>query len=119
MQPIYFNGIDIGKVRQIEEFDDKLVSRIVSSLNTYQRMSMMIRGSLELGKLRMENWKAERSFFLFKCPVHGYQVTYPSGYFENLQCLPCFREELGLEEKKREARIEIVADLNYAPHSAK
>jgi hypothetical protein len=100
MRQVYFNGIDLGKVTKLDEIDEALIAEIVSSLSVGQTLSMMIRGYLELGKLRMENWKGEASFYLFKCPVHGYQITYMSGYFDALKCIPCLREELGLKKER-------------------
>ena len=107
MPQVYFNGIDLGKVKELDEIDEALVAEIVSSLSVGQTLSMMIRGYLELGKLRMENWKGEASFYLFKCPVHGYQVTYMSGYFDALKCIPCLREEMGLKKERASTQLSV------------
>lgn len=104
MTEVYFNGIDLGKIKELDEIDEAKIAEIVSSLNMRQSMSMMVRGYLALGKLRMENWKGEANFYLFKCPVHGYQVTYKSGYFDELKCNPCLREELGLNKERVDVR---------------
>lgn len=107
MQQVYFNGIDLGKVKKLDEIDEAFITEIVSSLSNMQTLSMMIRGYLELGKLRMENWKGEASFYLFKCPVHGYQVTYMSGYSDALKCVSCVREELGLSKERASTQLSI------------
>ena len=66
---------------------------------------MMIHGYLELGKLHMENWKGEASFYFFKCPVHGYQVNYKNGYNDELSCIPCIREEFGLKKERTTTQL--------------
>lgn len=113
MQKVYFNGIDLGKVKELDEIDEALIAELVSSLNVRQTLSIMVRGYLNLGRLRMENWKGEANFYLFKCPVHGYQVTYKSGYFDELKCIPCLREELGLKKERVETREQAtMPDIN-------
>lgn len=100
LQHVYFNNIDLGYISNFEDINQDLVIKIVSSLNMMQTLSIMAKGYIEIGKIQMENWKKEKMFYLFKCPVHGYQISYPSGYSEKLQCLPCLRQEYGLEMKE-------------------
>lgn len=96
MVEVVFNGINLGKITNLDEIDDSLVNRIAGTLTTMQTLSLMVRGNIELGELKMDNWKSKKMFYLFKCPVHGYQVSYPSGFTETLHCIQCLREELEL-----------------------
>jgi hypothetical protein len=105
MQQTCFNGINLGHIKDLDELDEALIHEIVKSLNISQNLSMMVKGYLELGKLRMENWKGEANFYLFKCPVHGYQITYSSGFLYELKCIPCIREELGLEKERPSTKL--------------
>ncbi len=48
-------------------------------------------GHINRGKNRLEA-------YLFKCDVHGLQVTSPSGHYELLLCPECLRERQTVEE---------------------
>jgi hypothetical protein len=51
-------------------------------------------GSVSRGEHRLDA-------YLFKCDVHGLQVTIPSGHYELLLCPACMRER-EVEEKSKE-----------------
>jgi hypothetical protein len=105
MEHVYFNNIDLGRITNLDEIDEKLVYRIASSLDTMQTLSLMLRGSLEIGELRMFNWKGAKMFYIFKCPSHGFQITYRTGYSDLLQCISCLREEYDLKEKNEISQL--------------
>jgi hypothetical protein len=99
MAPIEFNGIDLSKITDLDQIDSNLVNRVAGSLTTMQTLSMMVHGSLEIGELKMENWKAAKMFYLLKCPSHGYHITYATGFYNILQCILCIREEYQLKKE--------------------
>ena len=102
----FFNGIDLSTLSTLDDINEDFVNRIVSSLTSAQSLSMMIKGHLFLGNLKMANWKGPASFYLFKCPTHGWQITYKSGYQKELSCVSCIREEYGLKKE----RVSVDAD---------
>ena len=58
-----------------------------------QRLRVRLLGQAYIGHRRNPGWKEALPFYLFKCCKHGYQVSRPSGYNQNLICSECFREK--------------------------
>ena len=39
--------------------------------------------------MKLDGWKEEIPFYLIKCPIHRYQISYPSGFKGTLSCPKC------------------------------
>lgn len=83
-------------MNQIEYFEDaneNLLNQIVMGLNFLQKMVLSLYGYLKVGYLMMVGWNEKLPLFLFKCPVHGYQINYQTGFNNILYCPKCLKEE--------------------------
>jgi hypothetical protein len=58
-------------------------------LSILQRIELKLLGSVKLGDERRLGWRGELPIYLFRCPRHGLQSTYPSGYGMVLLCPEC------------------------------
>lgn len=76
------------------EITPKLMQKIAENLNLIEKLKLKIMGSIFLDNIRFEGWSGDLPFYLFKCGTHGYELNYPSGYYMNLLCLDCIREQL-------------------------
>ena len=85
---------ELRKPSRLREITPKLIIQIVSDLSFFDRLKLRIQGSLFLDDLPLEGWSQETPVYLFKCKHHGYELSYPSGYFMGLPCLDCVHEQI-------------------------
>lgn len=50
------------------------------------RQEIRLCGYHKLRRLKLPGFKGEIDIYLVKCPYHGYVLSYPSGYRDNLYC---------------------------------
>jgi hypothetical protein len=55
-------------------------------LNILQKIELKLLGSAKLGYERRLGWQEELPIYLFRCPRHGLQSSYTSGYGSMLLC---------------------------------
>ena len=68
-------------------FDEDIIKKI----NLKQKISLKILGKINLGRYKRHGWKSTLPFYLFKCPKHGLQISYPMGWKKLLICSECIK----------------------------
>ena len=77
-------------IADLHFIDHKLVTEIVSSLRLPERLALKLKGFIQIGFIRV-NSKHELPGYLFKCPTHGYQISYRISFESVLYCPECVR----------------------------
>jgi hypothetical protein len=88
-------GLGLISVMSLRQVNADTMLTIISSLSLLQLLMLKIRGSLLIDWVRLEGWKRNLPFYIIKCPIHGYQLSYPSGYNDVLICPKCVGSSLG------------------------
>jgi hypothetical protein len=87
-------GLGLMSIMSLNQINAETILMIVSSLSLLQFLSLTIRGSLFIDWVRFEGWKGKLPLYIIKCPIHGYQLTYPNGHSESLVCPKCVKSRL-------------------------
>ena len=60
--------------------------------NLLQKLKLNIFGRAMVGKYEDENWSGSLTLYIFKCPEHGTQLSYPMGWKKKLICIKCLEK---------------------------
>jgi hypothetical protein len=82
-------GLGLMSALSLNQINAETMLAIVSSLSLLQLLILRIRGSVFVDWVSFEGWKRKLPFYVIRCPKHGYQISYPSGYDEVLICPKC------------------------------
>jgi hypothetical protein len=101
----------INEVTTLEDINEDFIIEIINNLSIKDKIILKLQGSVEVGKIFIYGWKSRLPFYLFKCPDHGYQISYPSGHYMSLHCPKCLHQktqttELSLDPVMTEIKIE-------------
>jgi len=58
----------------------------------------IFRGSVYLFNRKKQGWSGELPFYLSKCHIHGYYITYKQGFHESLYCPKCTEDFFANEQ---------------------
>jgi hypothetical protein len=67
--------------------NDLIIKNLKMSLK--QRLHLKIFGNFLFKEVQLDDWKNPMSVYVFECPVHGLQTSYPVGWRRKLICLRC------------------------------
>jgi hypothetical protein len=81
--------IGLISVMSLNQIKPETMLMIISSLSLLQFLMLKISGSVFLDRLSLSGWKKSLPFYIIRCPIHGYQLSYPSGYNHILLCPKC------------------------------
>jgi hypothetical protein len=87
------SGLGLIGAMNIRQVNAETINILVSSLNFLQIVVLTLRGSVLIDWVRFEGWKGKLPLYIIKCPYHGYQLTYPSGFGTILKCPKCISSE--------------------------
>lgn len=59
-------------------------------LSFIQKLTIRVFRMVYVGEIQEEGWNKALPNYAFKCPVHGLQFNYPSGWNKILKCPECF-----------------------------
>ncbi len=59
-------------------------------LNFIQKLKVHVFRRVYVGEIQEEGWNGALPNYAFKCPVHGLQYNYPSGWNKILKCPECY-----------------------------
>lgn len=88
----------INEVTTLEDINDEFICDIINNLSITEKIILKIQGSVEIGKIMIYGWKNRLPFYLFKCPDHGYQISYLSGHYMSLHCPKCLHQKMQNKE---------------------
>ena len=77
-------------ITNLHFIDHKLVTEIASNLSLSERLALKLKGCIQIGFIKV-NSKHELPGYLFKCPTHGYQISYRISFESVLYCPECVR----------------------------
>ena len=83
----------------LHEILDETLDINKTNLSLIQKIHLKLFNRVLIKKARIHNWTSVLPIYVFKCPSHGLQITYPMGWRNNLVCLKCL-SNLRSEEKK-------------------
>jgi len=89
--------IGLMSVISLGNISDEVLNNILTDLSFFQVLRLMVMGFVLLDSIKLDGWKEKIPFYFIKCPVHSYQLSYPSGFGRTLKCPKCIREN----EKKK------------------
>ncbi len=69
-----------------------MILQLVSGLNPIELLVLAISGSVLIGHTSFGSRK-KLPFYLIKCPKHGYQLSYPTGFDQILLCPKCIETD--------------------------
>jgi hypothetical protein len=84
--------LKILSVMSLSQINVEALNNIVAGLSLLQVLRLLIIGSVLIDWMKLDGWKDKIPFYLIKCPKHGYQLSYPSGYYRSLVCPKCIYE---------------------------
>ena len=84
--------LGIISVMSLSQLNTEALNGIVAGLNIIQVLRLIILGSVFVDWMKFDGWKEKIPFYLIKCPKHGYQLCYPSGYNRSLVCPKCISD---------------------------
>ena len=58
-------------------------------LTLMQKFMLKLFGKVFVRKYKDASWSDSLPFYLFRCPEHGLQLSYPMGWNKKLICLKC------------------------------
>lgn len=61
----------------------------ILKMGPLQKLKLKVFGKIYIGKKQLPGWKAPLPFYIFKCPTHGLQMSYPNGWNRLLICPKC------------------------------
>ena len=67
--------------------NDLIINNLKMSLK--QRLQLKIFGYFIFKEVQLDNWINPMPIYVFKCPIHGLQTSYPVGWRRKLICLRC------------------------------
>jgi hypothetical protein len=59
-------------------------------LSFIQKLKISVFRRVCVGEIQKDGWIDVLPIYAFKCPVHGLQFNYPSGWKKILKCPECF-----------------------------
>jgi hypothetical protein len=83
---------------------DQQIYNQISKIGFIDSISFKLQGYIKVGCIKRGEHYLDA--YLFKCDVHGLQVTTPSGHYELLLCPTCIRER---EAEKKSKDVEPIA----------
>ena len=60
------------------------------TLNLWQRFLLILTKKVYVSNWQKKGWNSSLPYYAFKCPTHGIQYTYPTGWNKILLCPVCF-----------------------------
>ena len=85
-------GLGLMSAMSLNQVNPETIMNIVASLSLLQFLTLLLRGSVFLDRIRLEGWREKIPFYIIKCKEHSYQLSYPSGYSKTLVCPKCIKE---------------------------
>jgi len=85
-------SLGLLSVISIQQINAENLLNIISGLNFFQLIILMIQGSVLIANLKLEGWRDKIPIYLFKCDKHGYQLTYPQGHMRMIRCPKCSKD---------------------------
>ena len=82
-------SVGLLSAMNLYQINPEMLLMIMSSLSILQFLTLMLRGSVLLDWIRLQNWREKMPIYLMKCEKHGFQLTYPSGFQGRLVCPVC------------------------------
>jgi hypothetical protein len=79
-------------VMSLSQINQNSLDQVVAGLSFFQILRLILMGSVLIDWMKFDGWRDKIPFYLIKCPIHGYQLSYPSGYHEALICPKCIIE---------------------------
>ena len=89
MESKLLTGLGLVSAMSLTSMNAEIILKIVSSLNLIQLITLGISGSVLVDWVSFDGWKSKLPFYVFKCPKHGYQLSYPNGFNDVLICPKC------------------------------
>jgi hypothetical protein len=86
-------GLGLVSTISLTSLNAETILKIISNLNLFQLIILGITGSVLIDRISFDGWKSKLPFYILKCPKHGYQISYPSGFNEALICPKCLNTE--------------------------
>jgi len=62
----------------------------LAKLSYIQKVKLSIFGRVHLYDAKSKSTGEKISLYILNCPIHGYQLSYPSGWRKTLKCSECF-----------------------------
>jgi hypothetical protein len=87
--------LGIISVMSLSQVNADALNNIVAGLNIIQVLRLVMMGSVLIDWMKLDGWREKIPFYLIKCPKHGYELSYPSGYKGSLICPKCISENTG------------------------
>jgi len=85
-------GMDVNDTDIIHDMfidNDITNEKIVITIGTIQKLKIKIFGKTFISKKQLSGWKEALPFYAFKCPYHGYQISYLNTFKKQLICPEC------------------------------
>jgi hypothetical protein len=82
-------GISLLSVMSLHQINAEAINLLISNLSLIQLIILTVTGSLLVDRVHFDGWKTKLPLYLIKCPIHGYQLTIPSGFDHVLHCPKC------------------------------
>jgi hypothetical protein len=89
-------SLGLLSVISLQQINPENILNIVSGLNIFQLLILMIQGSVLIANLKLEGWRDKMPLYLYKCKEHGYQLTYPQGHMMIIRCPKCAQELINI-----------------------
>jgi len=74
-------------------------------LRLLEKIKLELTGHVYIGDQKVEGWKKPISYYMFKCPIHGYVCNHVTGHDEKLLCPIC------LEDESKKLRSQLTTNL--------
>jgi hypothetical protein len=74
----------------VQDAEEK--KRIIKQTSIWNKIKITIFGQTVIGKYPNNQADRQLNLYLFKCPIHSYQISYPKGWRKTLECPICLKE---------------------------
>ena len=81
-----FNALNLHQITAEKILD------AITHLSFLQLLILWVTGSVLVGMIKVDGWRATMPFYIIKCPHHGLQMSYPSGFDKKLACPKCLND---------------------------
>jgi hypothetical protein len=85
---VFEPGFDITIIESLLEDD---YPEDFKELSLLKKIRLRVFGKVFVEEYKAEEWNKSLPIYAFKCPIHGVQMSYPSGWKRVLKCPDCFR----------------------------
>ena len=81
------NVLESSHTKESLKFND--ITQLVK-LSYVQKLKLWISGKVHLYDAESKSTGEKISLYIINCPIHGIQLSYPSGWRKTLNCSECF-----------------------------